>query len=141
MVKAWESILQSIMLLRGWFEDAKFGIFIHWGLYSVPVWGPTDGSVYEKYAEWYWRRMMLPETFPGQKFRDFHDRTYGPGFHYQDFACKFKAEMFDPEEWAEIFKDAGAHYLVLTSKHHEGFALWPSKHACVLPDTEYEWIL
>lgn len=110
----------------GWFEDAKFGIFLHWGLYSVPSWGPTDGNVYEKYAEWYWRRMMQPQTNTGKKFRDFHDRVFGADFHYQDFASHFKAEMFEPSEWAEIFKDAGAKYVVLTSKHHEGYALWPS---------------
>jgi alpha-L-fucosidase len=112
-----------------WFEDAKFGIFLHWGLYSVPAWGPTDGGIYEKYAEWYWSRMMQPETETGKKFRDFHNRVYGENFNYQDFVKDFKAEMFDPDQWAEIFKDAGARYVVLTSKHHEGFTLWPSKHS------------
>ena len=112
-----------------WFTDAKFGIFLHWGLYSVPAWGPTDGSIYEKYAEWYWRRMMQPETATGKKFRDFHDRVYGDRFRYQDFVVGFKAEMFEPERWAEIFKDSGAKYVVLTSKHHEGFALWPSSRS------------
>jgi alpha-L-fucosidase len=112
-----------------WFEDAKFGIFLHWGLYSVPAWGPTDGSIYEKYAEWYWNRMMQPETETGKKFRDFHNKNYGEKFNYQDFVKGFKAEMFDPDQWAEIFKDAGARYVVLTSKHHEGFTLWPSKHS------------
>jgi alpha-L-fucosidase len=112
-----------------WFEDAKFGIFLHWGLYSVPAWGPTDGSIYEKYAEWYWNRMMQPESSAGKKFRDFHEMVYGENFFYQDFVKDFKAEMFDPTEWAGIFKDAGARYVVLTSKHHEGFALWPSKHS------------
>ncbi len=112
-----------------WFEDAKFGIFLHWGLYSVPAWGPTDGSIYEKYAEWYWNRMMQRETSTGKKFNDFHNEVYGQKFRYQDFVSGFKAEMFEPDEWAEIFKDAGAKYVVLTSKHHEGFALWPSKHA------------
>lgn len=112
-----------------WFEDAKFGIFLHWGLYSVPAWGPVDGSIYEKYAEWYWRRMMQPESTAGRKFRDFHDSVYGEKFMYQDFVGNFKAEMFDPDLWAGIFRDAGARYVVLTSKHHEGFALWPSMHS------------
>ena len=112
-----------------WFQDAKFGIFLHWGLYSVPAWGPTDGGIYEKYAEWYWRRMMQPETETGKKFRDFHNGVYGEGFRYPDFVRDFKAELFDPDEWAEIFRGSGARYVVLTSKHHEGFALWPSKHA------------
>jgi len=115
--------------IPAWFEDAKFGIFLHWGLYSVPAWGPVDGSIYEKYAEWYWSRMMQPESVAGKKFRDFHNNVYGEKFMYQDFAGDFKAEMFDPDEWAGIFKDAGAKYVVLTSKHHEGFALWPSSHS------------
>ncbi len=123
----WESI--DTRPVPSWFEDAKFGIFLHWGLYSVPAWGPTDGGIYEKYAEWYWNRMMQPESATGQKFLEFHDSVYGERFKYQDFAGDFKAEMFVPDQWAEIFKDAGAKYVVLTSKHHEGFALWPSMHA------------
>ncbi|TVR71657.1 MAG: alpha-L-fucosidase [Marinilabiliales bacterium] len=123
----WESI--NSRPVPEWFSDAKFGIFLHWGLYSVPAWGPVDGSVYEKYAEWYWRRMMQPETSAGAKFRDFHDSVYGDKFMYQDFVSGFRAEMFDPDQWASIFSDAGAKYVVLTSKHHEGFALWPSKHS------------
>jgi len=123
----WESI--DTRPIPSWFEDAKFGIFLHWGLYSVPAWGPTDGSIYEKYAEWYWRRVMQPESTVGKKFHEFHNSVYGERFKYQDFVSDFKAEMYDPDQWAEIFKDAGAKYVVLTSKHHEGFALWPSKHA------------
>lgn len=123
----WESI--DSRPIPQWFEDAKFGIFLHWGLYSVPAWGPVDGSVYDKYAEWYWYRMMQPETPVGKKFRDYHDASFGPHFRYQDFVNQFKAEMFDPDVWANIFKNAGAQYVVLTSKHHEGFALWPSPHS------------
>ena len=123
----WESI--DTRPVPSWFEDAKFGIFLHWGLYSVPAWGPTDGSIYEKYAEWYWNRMMQPESATGQKFIEFHDSVYGDRFKYQDFVSDFKAEMYVPDQWAEIFRDAGAKYVVLTSKHHEGFALWPSIHA------------
>ncbi len=100
-----------------WFEDAKFGIFIHWGVYSVPAWGPE-----KKYAEWYWSDMTNPD---GETWA-FHKKTYGEDFKYQDFAPMFKAELFEPAEWADIFKRSGAKYVVLTSKHHEGFALWPS---------------
>ncbi len=110
-----------------WFQDSKFGIFIHWGVYSVPAWGPTGDSigVYDKYAEWYWRKM--DQAGKVQKyFKDFHTKTYGPNFRYQDFAPMFKAELFDPDKWAELFKESGAKYIVLTSKHHEGFTLWPS---------------
>lgn len=111
----------------GWFSDAKFGIFIHWGLYSVPAWAPAsaDIGVYAKYAEWYWWR--INEKSPaGKLFREYHDQRYGPDFHYQDFAGDFKAEHFQPDQWARLFKASGANYVVLTSKHHEGFALWPS---------------
>lgn len=100
-----------------WFEEAKFGIFIHWGVYSVPAWGPKG-----KYAEWYWHDMQNHE---GETWQ-FHCKHYGETFAYQDFAPLFKAEMFDPEHWADIFVRSGAKYVVLTSKHHEGFCLWPS---------------
>lgn len=110
-----------------WFADSKFGIFIHWGVYSVPAWGPTGDSigVYDKYAEWYWNKLVQPGKTQ-KYFKEFHTKTYGPNFRYQDFAPMFKAELFDPEKWAEIFKESGAKYIVLTSKHHEGFTLWPS---------------
>jgi alpha-L-fucosidase len=119
----WESI--DSRPVPSWFEDAKFGIFIHWGIFSVPSWGPTDGPVYEKYAEWYWYRQN-PQGGPIKPITDFHNKTYGEKFKYQDFVKDFKAEMFNPDQWAEVFKDAGAKYIVLTSKHHEGFTLWPS---------------
>jgi alpha-L-fucosidase len=113
-----------------WFEDAKFGIFIHWGLYSVPAYSPTAKDkigTSERYAEHYWRWI---ETDPTQNgFKAFHNRVYGPNFKYQDFVSGFKAEMFQPDEWAARFKYAGAQYVVLTSKHHDGFTLWPSKLA------------
>ena len=108
-----------------WYQDAKFGIFIHWGLYSVPAWAPNEGDVYTRYAEWYWHRIN-PEDKDGEAFRKHHLDMYGPKFKYQDFVSGFKAEMFNPNQWAELFKNAGAKYVVLTSKHHEGFTLWPS---------------
>lgn len=113
----WESLNQRET--PDWFQDAKFGIFIHWGVYSVPAW-----SVRGQYSEWYWRRIMTQETW-----REFHDEQYGDDFEYAEFAPMFKAELFDPDEWAAIFADAGARYVVLTSKHHDGFCLWPSKDA------------
>lgn len=110
-----------------WFQDSKFGIFIHWGVYSVPSWGPTGDSigVYDKYAEWYWWKMDQPGKVQ-KYFRDFHLKTYGPNFRYQDFVSMFRAELFDPAAWASLFRESGAKYVVLTSKHHEGFTLWPS---------------
>ncbi len=113
-----------------WFTDAKFGIFIHWGLYAVPAWGPTgkDIPVYSKYSEWYWWRMNDTNAV-GRMFRNYHNKTYGANFLYQDFAKDFKAELFDPGQWADVFLRSGAKYVVLTSKHHEGFTLWPSKQS------------
>ncbi len=113
-----------------WFSDAKFGIFIHWGIYSVPAWAPAnaDIGVYAKYAEWYWWRIN-EDSKAGKLFRDYHNNIYGKDFRYQDFAGRFKAEHFDPVFWAEIFKRSGAKYVILTSKHHEGFTLWPSEQS------------
>jgi alpha-L-fucosidase len=113
-----------------WFEDVKFGIFIHWGIYSVPAWAPADADigVYAKYSEWYWWRIN-EKSEAGKLFRDYHNSMYGEKFQYQDFAPSFKAQHFNPAHWADVFKKAGARYVVLTSKHHEGFTLWPSEQS------------
>lgn len=123
---SWQSI--DSRPIPEWFTDAKFGIFIHWGVFSVPSWGPTTGNVYEKYAEWYWFRQS-PQGKPYQSFVDFHNKTFGEKVKYQDFANEFKAEMFDPDKWAEIIRQSGARYVVMTSKHHEGFTMWPSANS------------
>lgn len=106
-----------------WFLDAKFGVFIHWGVYSVPAWGQVG-----EYAEWYWDRIMSdkPEL---AVWRQFHQKNYGANFNYMDFAPQFTAELYDAKQWADLFRRAGIKYVVLTSKHHEGFALWPSAEA------------
>jgi len=101
-----------------WFKDAKLGIFIHWGLYSVPAYGGK-----ESYGEWFLRGLQLGDSLRTNFMKD----TYGQNFTYKDFAKEFKAELFNPDEWAELFKNAGAKYVMLVSKHHDGFALWPSK--------------
>jgi alpha-L-fucosidase len=105
-----------------WYLDAKFGIFIHWGVYSVPSWG-----VKGEYAEWYWKRMA--DKKPDNPWWIFHKANYGENFQYQDFAPMFRAELFDAKQWADLFERSGARYIVPTSKHHEGFCLWPSAEA------------
>jgi alpha-L-fucosidase len=109
--------------IPGWFQDAKFGIFIHWGVYSVPAWIRVTEGRYASYAEWYYARVM-GEIKGGE---DFHERTYGADFQYRDFAPLFTAELWDPEFWADLFAESGARYVVLTSKHHDGFCLWPTR--------------
>ncbi len=107
-----------------WFENAKFGIFIHWGVYSVPAWRKLESGLYASYAEWYYARVMYNT---GNGGKEFHDKNFGSDFEYRDFAPFFKAELFDPVKWADLFKRSGAKYVVLTSKHHDGYCLWPTK--------------
>ncbi|MBX3285154.1 MAG: alpha-L-fucosidase [Actinobacteria bacterium] len=103
--------------LPSWFTDAKLGIFIHWGVYSVPAWAPV-GS----YAEWYWLFSSLP-IFPQYQH---HLDTYGPEVRYDDFIPQFTAERWDPTDWIDLIGASGAKYWVFTTKHHDGFELWPS---------------
>jgi alpha-L-fucosidase len=126
----WESV--DSRPTPAWWSDAKFGVFIHWGVYSVPAFAPKG-----EYAEWYWERLNKPAaagaSADDQRIRSetraFHARVYGENFGYPDFAPKFTAEMFDADKWADIFQRSGAKYVVLVSKHHDGFALWPSREA------------
>ncbi len=106
----WESLKKYE--IPDWFRDAKFGIFIHWGVYSVPAFG----------SEWYPREMYRKET----KEYKHHVETYGPQnkFGYKDFIPMFKAEKFDPATWVSLFKKAGAKYVVPVAEHHDGFAMY-----------------
>jgi alpha-L-fucosidase len=127
----WDSIDKRPM--PNWFSDAKFGIFIHWGLYSVPAYAPViPGKL--AYAEWYQHQMVEGRDNPKATAIEtgtwaYHQKMYGANYEYKNFAPLFRAELFDPDQWAGVFADSGAKYVVLTSKHHEGFALWPSKEA------------
>lgn len=101
-----------------WFNNAKLGIFVHWGLYSVPAYGGK-----ESYAEWFLRGIQLKDSLRS----NFMKKLYGEDFKYNDLTNHFKAELFNPAEWAELFENAGAKYVVLVTKHHDGYTLWPSK--------------
>jgi alpha-L-fucosidase len=112
-----------------WYNNAKLGIFIHWGLYSVPAWAPVNvgkhhGFKDNPYAEWYLNTMRIKGS-PTQKHQY---KTYGKDFDYYSFAKTFdkKIKEWNPQEWADLFKSVHARYVVLTTKHHEGFLLWPS---------------
>ncbi len=124
-----------------WFEDAKFGIFIHWGPYSVPAYAPVGDTDIaglfasgdmkalfrlQPYAEWYQNSIRIPDS----PAAEYHASTYGNRFRYTDFAQSFNssAESWKPEEWGDLFRAAGAKYVVLVTKHHDGFTLWPSEH-------------
>ncbi|KAI0475354.1 glycoside hydrolase [Xylariaceae sp. FL0804] len=104
-----------------WYRDAKFGIFIHWGLYSVPGWGNSGDN--ESYAEWYWWDMNEGAGTAVGTY-EYNLRTYGPEHVYDDFIQDFTAAVFDPKEWVDLFADAGAGYFVQVSKHHDGYALF-----------------
>jgi alpha-L-fucosidase len=126
----WESI--DTRATPAWFTDAKFGIFIHWGVYSVPAYAPIiPGKL--AYAEWYWHAItegQKPTASPLEAGSwAYHQKMFGAEYPYTNFAPQFRAELFDPDHWADVFARSGAKYVALTSKHHEGFALWPSREA------------
>jgi alpha-L-fucosidase len=108
----WQSL--QIYAAPDWYRDAKFGIFIHWGVYSVPAFG----------SEWYPHNMYIPSRPEYQHQRD----TYGPQdkFGYKNFVPMFRAEHFDATAWAHLFKEAGARYVVPVAEHHDGFAMYDS---------------
>lgn len=106
----WESLDKRP--LPDWYDEGKFGIFIHWGVFSVPSF----------VSEWFWRYWVSGR----ESVVNFMKKNYPPDFTYADFAAKFTAEFYNPHQWADIFKASRAKYIVLTSKHHEGFTNWPS---------------
>ena len=108
----WNSLSQY--QVPSWYRDAKFGIFIHWGMYSVPAFG----------SEWYPRQMYLT----GSKENEHQVSLYGPltKFGYKDFVPMFKAQHFDPQAWARLFKESGARYVVPVFEHHDGFQMYDS---------------
>jgi alpha-L-fucosidase len=106
----WES-LRDHYRVPDWFNQARFGIFIHWGLYSIPA----------RINEWYERHMYTSDA-------EWHTQHYGPPdkFGYKDFIPLFKVEKYDPHAWADLFSQAGARYVIPVAEHHDGFAMWNS---------------
>ena len=111
---SWESLKKYEA--PGWFKDAKFGIFIHWGVYAVPAHG----------SEWYPRNMYRKK----EKTYKHHKATWGEQskFGYKDFIGMFKAEKWEPQGWAELFRKSGAEFVVPVAEHHDGFAMYDSSH-------------
>ncbi len=115
----WESINQ-----RGypqWFSDAKLGIFIHWGLYSVPAYAGKEG-----YGEWFYRGLMVGDSGRCAIMRRYADPKSPVFEQYKELTNHWHAELWQPDEWARLFKAAGAQYVMLVTKHHDGYCLWDS---------------
>ncbi len=113
---AWESLRRH--QTPQWLREGKFGIYTHWGIYSVPAFGGN--------ATWYSHALYMD---PNSEARRYHEQTYGAldRFGYKDYIPLFTAEKFDPEEWAELFQKAGARFAGPVAEHHDGFAMWDTK--------------
>ena len=139
-----EPTLESVRThqVPDWYMGAKLGIFIHWGLYSVPAWAPSGGDIGEvfqsgdmsnwfkhnSYAEWYLNTLK----FEDGPTREYHNKNYGSDFSYDDFAAGYDSALkrWKPDEMAALFSEVNARYVVLTTKHHDGFTLWQSDFPC-----------
>ena len=115
---SWQS-LERHEAVPDWMRDAKFGIYCHWGVYSVPAYGN------EQYFHY-----MHDDGVGLMNARKRHEVMYGPleKFGYHDFIPMFKAEKFDAKEWAELFQSSGARFAGIVGEHHDGFAMWDSKY-------------
>lgn len=129
----WESVRSHTV--PDWYDDCKLGIFVHWGAYSVPAWAPPTCQLGEiegdenwfcnnPYAEWYFNSINVRS---GPTW-EHHKEVWGEDFPYENFVHMWKAESWKPEEWAKLFREAGAGYIVLTTKHHDGLCLFPSRY-------------
>ena len=115
--------------LPAWAHEASFGIFVHWGPYSVPAWAEPTGALgivppeewfaHNPYAEWYANTIRIE----GSPAAAHHLAEYG-GAPYEDFLDAWTADRYDPAEWARLFRAAGADYVIPVTKHHDGVTLW-----------------
>lgn len=109
----------------------SIGVFVHWGLYSVPAFDSVASAQTRRIqngSEWYAKRLSsVPGTARGwQETQEHHRKTYGANTPYKQFATQFTAERWKVDDWMRVFKGAGASYAILTTKHHDGFCLWPT---------------
>ncbi len=127
----WKAAPESIDMHKcpEWFVDAKFGIFVDWGLWSVASWSPKRDAG-AMYPDWYEFRMYsdFDKTSQFWGFKSYHDKNWGPDFKRDDFIPLFRAEKYEPEALVKVFKASGAKYVVPFTKHHSGFCLWPSSY-------------
>jgi len=128
--------------LPGWFSDAKLGVIVAWGLYSIPAFAPTGKTsnqiiseegweeyfIRTPYGEWYSNSIKIPDSPAAQ----YHKEHYGESFKYEDFAPEYRKciEAWTPNKWADFFHEIGAKYVVYWAKFHDGFLMWPSKYKC-----------
>ncbi len=129
-----------------WYRNAKLGIMIHWGLPSIPAFAPAEGGISEllaahdwpyyfrnnPYAEWYQNSLRIADS----PARAYHRKRFNRFFPYQRLAKRFNDELekWDPGEWGDFFREVGARYVVMVSKHHDGFLMWPSTSPPVVDD-------
>ncbi len=112
--------------MPAWFNEAKFGIFVVWGPYSVPAYNKGG------YAEWYGMNI-----FRNEDTKAFHEKNYGADFKYENFADMFAAELWDPGFWCKLFADSGAKYVVTTANYHDGFSMYPTKYGQFNAETDW----
>jgi alpha-L-fucosidase len=122
-IKEYEPTYESVYTHDSpdWYNNLKYGIFIHWGPYSVPAWGNVGKN--ESYAEWYWWSLNNGPGASDQTY-EHHLEHYGANVVYDDFIQNFSASAYNPKDWVDLFADAGANYFVQVSKHHDGYAIF-----------------
>ncbi len=125
----WESLSQ--WKVPQWFDDAVLGIYCHWGVYSVPGYRFNDGAEQVDSGLWYGMFMYVPNDSgrPNYGVYDHHRKTYGDPakFGYHDFVPMFKAEKWDPDRWAKLYKYAGADFAGVAAEHCDNFSLWDTE--------------
>ncbi len=135
--------------LPKWYNDAKLGVLVLWGIYSIPAFAPTGKTsnaliseegwrqyfIKTPYAEWYANSIKIPNS-PAARY---HKEKYGTSFAYEDFTPQFKRyiKSWDPVKWADFFNNIGAKYVTYCAKFHDGFLMWPSKYKCPVKNNWY----